>query len=111
MDMQLWIEAEHWAPGEWQAANDVTDAIVTLADGTRWVGTFCAFAHIATLRAKCAANGECLGGRYVWLSDLILVEDTFRATIQAVVQDLIASGELRSAMSEVTADDSDASVD
>ena len=105
MDLQVWIEAEHWAPGEWQPANDVTDAIVTLPDGSRWSGTFCAFAHVDQLRANWAASGECLGGKYLWVSDLILIDDTSRASIEAVVRDLLASGELLSALSQVAADD------
>ena len=107
-DLTVWIEAEHWAPGEWSPADDVTDAIVTLPDGTRWVGTFCAFAHIHRLRANCAASGECLSGKYLWASDLILIDDTSRTSIEAVLGDLVASGEYRSALSEVLEKDSDA---
>ena len=101
----LWIGAEHWAPGQWNPTNDLTDAIATLADGSRWVGTFCAFAHLDQLRAICATNNDCLGGKYLWLSDLILVDDTSRASIELVVRDLLANGGLRGAMSEVIADD------
>lgn len=97
---ELWIEAEEWAPGQWTPDDDVTDAVVSLPDGTRWVATFCAFAHVARLRANCAESGECLGGRYLWASDLILVDSTARASIQAVVRDLLASGDLPSAFSE-----------
>jgi hypothetical protein len=104
---EVWIEAEHWAPGVWQPANDVTDAIVTLRDGSRWIGTFCAFDHVAELRANCAENGECLGGRYLWASDLILIDDTLRPTIEAVVRDLLVTGELPSAMSAVDASESE----
>lgn len=109
MIVNVWIEAEEWAPGEWSPADDVTDAIVTLEDGTRWVGTFCAFAHIERLRANCAASGECLGGKYLWASDLILIDDTSRASIEAVIHDLVASGDYRSALSEVIEPESDAS--
>ena len=70
----LWIEAEEWPAGEWTPADAVTDAIVTLDDGTRWVASFCSFAHLATLRANCAESGENLGGKYLWASDLILVD-------------------------------------
>jgi hypothetical protein len=108
MDHQVWIEAEEWGPGEWQSADDVTDAIVTLSDGTRWVATFCAFAHVDTLRANCARNGECLGGKYLWASDLILIDDTSRQSIEAVIHDLISSGELGGAFSELAPEDSDA---
>ena len=101
----IWIEAEHWAPGVWQPGNDVTDAIVTLTDGSRWVGTFCAFTHIAELRSNCAVNGECLGGRYLWASDLILVDDTSRSSLEAIIGDLLATGELQAAMSQVDEND------
>lgn len=97
----LWIEAEEWPAGEWVPADSVTDAIVTLDDGSRWVAAFCAFAHLPTLREACVQSGENLGGRYLWASDLILVEDTSRATIEAVVRDLMAKGDLASAFGEV----------
>ena len=93
----LWISAEHWAPGEWTPHDDVTDVIVTLPDGTRWAATFCAFAHLATLRALWERHGEALGGRYVWMANLILVEDTSRATTTAVVDSLLRSSEFVSA--------------
>ena len=97
----LWLEAEEWPTGEWDPADSVTDAIVTLADGSRWIAACCAFAHVATLRATCAETGENLGGRYLWASDLILVEDTRRGTIEAVVRDLLTRGELASAFGEL----------
>jgi hypothetical protein len=101
---ELWIEAEAWAPGEWQPADAVTEAVVTLGDGSRWIGTFCAFAHVAQLRATCAESGECLRGKYLWASDLVLVDDTSRPSIEAVVRDLLATGDLRSALSPVEDD-------
>lgn len=97
----LWIEAEEWPAAEWDPADSVTDAIVTLGDGARWIAACCSFAHLATLRATCAETGENLGGRYLYASDLILVEDTRRATIEAVVRDLVARGELASAFGEL----------
>ena len=98
------IEAEEWPAGEWDPADSVTDVEVTLADGSRLVASFCAFAHLATLRRNCAESGECLGGRYLWGSDLVLVEDTSRSTIEAVVRDLVASGDLEGAFTRVEED-------
>ncbi len=103
--VQIWIEAEEWGPGEWNPADDATDAVVRLDDGSRWVATFCAFAHLPALRANCAATGECLGGKYLWATDLILIDDTSRPSIEAAVRDLLASGELRSAFSPVAEDE------
>jgi hypothetical protein len=103
----LWIEAEEWPAGEWDPADDVTDAVVTLGDGSRWIASFCAFAHVATLRRRCAESGDNLAGRYLWASDLILVEDTGRPTLEAVVRDLLARGDLPSAFGRMEDDDAD----
>jgi hypothetical protein len=101
---EVWIEAEQWVPGHWTPRDDITDAIVTLAGGTRWMATFCAFDHVATLRRLYAETGECLAGKYFWASDLILIDDTSRPSIEAAVRDLIASGELQSAFSPCDGD-------
>ena len=103
-EFSVWISAEHWAAGQWQPDNEAVDVQVTLADQTRWVATFCSYTFVDTLRAKYAADGESLGGRYVWIADLVLVEDTSRATIEAVVQDLLRSGEFQSAFDECPPD-------
>jgi len=98
---ELWIEAEEWPEGEWEPSDAVTDVVVTLGDGSRWIATFCAFAHVESLRRNCADSGENLGGRYLWASDLVLADDTSRATITAVVADIVAAGDLPSAFSEL----------
>jgi hypothetical protein len=102
---EVWIDAEHWAPGEWDPGDDVTDVMVTFADGSRWMATFCAFAHLPRLRANCAENGECLRGKYLWASDLILIDDTARESIETVIHDLLAQGEFQSAFSQAVDDD------
>jgi hypothetical protein len=101
---QVWIEAEHWAPGQWEPSDDVTDTIVTFADGRRWTATFCAFAHIAKLRQNLAENGECLRGKYLWVADLILIDSTSRESIETAIHDLLAQGEFKAAFSEVAAE-------
>ena len=100
----LWISAEHWASGEWTPDDDVTDVVVTLADGTRWTATFCAFGHVATLRRLWDQHGEALGGRYVWMANLILVEDTSRETTTAVVDNLLRTGEFEAAFGRAGAE-------
>ena len=99
---EIWIEAEEWPAGEWDPADSVTDVVVTLGDGARYVATFCAFGHLPALRAACAETGENLGGKYLWASDLILVDDTSRESVAAVVADLVSAGAVPSAFSELT---------
>jgi len=105
-DFELWIEAEEWEEGEWDPGDCVTDVVVTLPDGTHWIAGFCSFAHLETLRRSCVESGECLSGKYLWASDLILVDDTSRASVSAVVEDLLKRGDLQDAFSEVVEDDS-----
>lgn len=104
-DYTIWIEAEEWAPGEWTPDDDVTDVVVTRADGSKWVASFCAYDHVATLRRNCRESGENLDGRYLWASDLVLVDSTARDSVEEIVRDLMESDEFESAFSEVAEDD------
>jgi hypothetical protein len=91
----VWIEAEHWAPGQWVPQDTNSDVLVTLADGSQWAATFFSYQNIQTLRDGNRASGECLGGRYLWASDMILIEEVTRERVEEVVADLIASGDFQ----------------
>ena len=95
---KVWISAESWAPGEWNPRDDAVDVIATLSDGSRWSATMCSFDHVAALREQAAESGECLQGRYVWAAGLILVADTSRPSVEAVLRDLLESGEFHAAL-------------
>ena len=104
-DYTIWIEAEEWDAGEWTPRDDVTDVIVTRDDGSRWIASFCAYDHVATLRRNCQESGENLGGKYLWASDLVLVDSTARESVELVVRDLMEAEEFDGAFSEMTDDD------
>ena len=87
----VWIEAEEWGEG-WDPRDEASDVIVTLPGGERWIASFVAYGHVATLVQRNRESGACLGGSYLWASDLILVEDISRPTIEAVVADLMRDG-------------------
>lgn len=95
--LSIWISAETWAPGEWDPTCDAIDVIVTLPEGTRWAATFLTPSYMARLRRAYAESGECLGGRYFWVARPIFADELTRPAIEAIVDDLVASGELRSA--------------
>ena len=86
----IWIEAEEWAPGQWTPIDDNSDVIVTLGDGTRWVATFVTYQNVLSLAAKNRQTGECMSGRYLAVTDMILIEELTRPLVEAVVADLIA---------------------
>jgi hypothetical protein len=85
----IWLEAEHWEPGQWNPRDDNLDVAVTFADGTRWVATFFTYTNIATLRAHYQESGECLSGKYFWASDMILVDEVSRERIEEVIDHLL----------------------
>jgi hypothetical protein len=93
----VWIEAEAWDAGSWDPADEATDVVVTFDDGARWIASFVSYAHVATLVERNRESGACLGGRYLWASDLVLAERVDRPTIEAVVADLIRDGGFESA--------------
>lgn len=98
---KLWLSSDCWEEGSHKPEDDCVDVAVTVADGTRWVATFCSFQHVQTLRSRWARSGECLSGRYVWMTNMILVVDTSRQTIEHVIQDLLASGEFKRALAQL----------
>ncbi len=95
--MKIWIEAEHWAPGEWTPDDDNSDVLVTLDDGERWSATFFTFSNIAALREKNRSTGECLSGHYFYATNMVLIDRLTRDSIVRLVEDLLRSGEFESA--------------
>lgn len=93
MKYSIWIEAEEWVEGQWNIDDDNTDAIVTFEDGSRWVASFFTYRNIQTLADKNKQTGECLHGKYLWGSDMVLVDECSRKRIEEVVSHLIMSGE------------------
>lgn len=89
--VSIWIEAEEWAPGEWDIHEGNTDAIVTLNDGTKWVATFFSYQNILRLAEKNQRTGECMAGKYFWASDMILVDEISRERIAQVVAHLLGA--------------------
>jgi hypothetical protein len=95
----IWIEAEEWAAGQWNPSDDNTDVIVTFDDGARWVATFYSYQNIFSLAEKNRETGECLGGKYFWGTDLILINEVSREQIEEVIVDLMKENEFEHAFS------------
>jgi hypothetical protein len=93
----IWIEAEHWGAGEWMPLDTNSDVTVTRADGSLWTATFFTFENVNSLRKKYQRSGECLSGRYVWSTNMIIVDRLTRESVESIVADLLSSGEFESA--------------
>lgn len=98
---EIWIEAEEWVEGQWDYENDNTDVIVTLTNGEKYVGSFFTYSNIAELTAKNKRTGENLQGKYLWASDMILVDKCSRKDIEQVVNELLKQDELRRIFSKI----------
>jgi hypothetical protein len=92
----IWIEAEEWAPGKRNPADDNSDVIVTFPRDERWVATFFSYQNIRSLIEKNLASGECLGGKYLAATQMILVDEVSRERIEEVVADLMKQNEFSS---------------
>jgi len=93
----IWISAEQWAPSEWDPRCDAVDVVATMPDGSRWAATFLTASYMARVRDSYRESGECLDGGYFWIARPVFVDELSRPAIEAVVDDLVESGELRTA--------------
>lgn len=89
----VWIEAESWAPGEWTPDDDNSDVIVTCEDGSRRIATFISYKHIRTLTERNRRSGENISGAYLWMRDMVLIDEVSRQRIEEVINDLISTGD------------------
>jgi hypothetical protein len=92
----IWVEAEVW-PDQWVPSNTNSDVVVTRDDGSIWTATFFSYENIAALRLKNQETGECLNGRYMWATNMILVDEVTRTRVEEVVADLVATHKFESA--------------
>lgn len=86
---EIWIEAEKWSDRSWDKYDTNTDVVVKFGNGERWVASFFTYKNIYSLADKNKETGENLFGKYLWGSDMILIEECSRSTIEAVITNLI----------------------
>jgi hypothetical protein len=73
--------------------NDNSDVIVTFENGEKYIATFFTYENIEWLRQKNKETGECLGGKYFYAIDLILIDKLNRIEIMYVINHLIDQNE------------------
>jgi hypothetical protein len=72
------------------------------SSGERYLATVATLADLRRLMETWRETGESLGGRYLWISDLIVVDELSADVIAEVVEDLVTNEEVGSAMQLVT---------
>jgi hypothetical protein len=75
------------------------DVVVHFDDGRRLGGTFFTIEAVRELMKRYRTTGECAGGSYFFAKDMVLVEKLTEDAIDRTVADLVATGELESALS------------
>ena len=73
-------------------------------DGRRWGATCVSYQNVKTLQQKNTRTGESLSGAYLWARFLILVDEVSRQRIEAVISDLLSTGQFESAFEELADD-------
>lgn len=69
--------------------------------GARFVGTASTLDQLGDLMGRWQRSGECLNGSYLWISDLVVLRTLDLRTLAAAVGDLIQTGEIAHALSQV----------
>ena len=64
----VWIEAEHWAPGQWDSSDCNSDVKVSFEKEGEWVATFFTYQNLSTL-AKASESTWGAFERQVLLGD------------------------------------------
>ncbi|SDK48677.1 hypothetical protein [Streptomyces indicus] len=80
---------------------DDVDMWVTFDDGRRWSGTICTLDDVRRTMDRWQQTGECLGGRYFFIWDGLIVRDRGISGMVEVVDDLVRTGHYRSALREL----------
>lgn len=74
------------------------DMWVTFIDGQRWSGTVFTVDEARRLMDRWSDTGECLGGRYFYGWDTLIVRDPGIPAMVHVIDNLVTSGDYRSAL-------------
>ncbi len=88
-----------WADDQFgiNSVDDNVDVTVQFATGERYVATLFTLANLQSLLLRYRDTGECANGLYIWASHMIVLPTLDRDSIEAVVADLIKTGEFTSA--------------
>lgn len=86
---EVWIEHEEWEGEKTDYENCNTDVKVTFKDKSTYVASFFTIKNIRELMSKDSRTGENLSGKYFWASDLIIIDDCSRESIEQVIDELI----------------------
>ena len=82
--------------------DDNVDIEVELSDGRVFSATFFTIENIKSLLCNYRRSGECANGSYLWAEDMIIVEKLTQEVMATSVDDLIKSGEITTACTEIS---------
>jgi hypothetical protein len=86
---------------DWSSPVDVS---VEAGDGVRRHATSFTLDAVGRIFDSYTESGECLAGAYFWAANPVFVRTLDRGSVEAVVRDLITSGELAGAFAAEEAD-------
>jgi hypothetical protein len=93
MNYTVELETEFWEKESWTSQDCNSGAWVKFENGERWVATFFSYQNISSLRKKNQKTGECLNGKYFCATDMILIDEISRNSIETVIEEMIKQNE------------------
>ncbi|MFD9093296.1 hypothetical protein [Streptomyces collinus] len=81
---------------------------LTFDSGERWSGTIYTLDDVRRTMDRREQTGECLGGRYSYVWDGLIVRDPGISGMVEVVDELVRSGDYRSVFRDVGREETDA---
>ncbi|MFF2124477.1 hypothetical protein ACFVW1_03585 [Streptomyces olivochromogenes] len=81
---------------------------VIFNNGQRWSGTIYTLDVVHRLMDRWQRTGECLGGRFFYIRDGLIVRDRGIPGMVDVVDDLVRSGDYKCVFRDVGPEDTDA---
>ncbi len=88
-------------PQQWNFEDDNVDVEVKFSDGSRFTATFFTLNNLRSLFEKNKQTGECCKGKYLWATEMILVECLDESTMETAIRGLLRDGEFESAFARV----------
>jgi len=86
---------------QWDRYDDNIDIEVRIKEGCRYAATLFTIQNLASLLEKHRKSGECANGTFVWAVEMIVLRDLNVESIFAMVEDLISTGEIHTAMLKI----------
>ena len=80
----------------------ITDVVVRLSSGERFIASFFTYEKLLEMSRVNESSHKFLDGLYFWVSNMILIDNCEKRTIQRVIEHLIEEGDFFQAFCKIS---------